>query len=200
MPTGFTAKLYEGEEQSFEDFALSCARAFGTYGWQRDEPLDVKPAAPKEKPYYERALEEALSDQEEFLAMDDAARDAAWQNYLSEKKEAERQIVESRNKKKKVYTDMLEKVRAWNVTNSSTGLLPKLKGFMEQQLLESIKYDCPPHRPHVYGSREEWEKKTIDSLAGNIEYYREKIIEDKQRVEKGRRETQELYRSLGLEA
>lgn len=28
MPTGYTSKLYEGEEQTFEEFLLTCARAF----------------------------------------------------------------------------------------------------------------------------------------------------------------------------
>jgi hypothetical protein len=29
MPTGYTAKIYNGVPQTFEEFALDCARTFG---------------------------------------------------------------------------------------------------------------------------------------------------------------------------
>ena len=29
MPTGYTAALYEGKNQTFKEFATQCARAFG---------------------------------------------------------------------------------------------------------------------------------------------------------------------------
>lgn len=43
MPTGCTAKLHE-DDQSFRDFALTCARAFGATIAMREEPLDAPPS------------------------------------------------------------------------------------------------------------------------------------------------------------
>jgi len=39
MPTGYTSKLYDGE-QSFEEFFWGCARGIGLLVMMRDEPLD----------------------------------------------------------------------------------------------------------------------------------------------------------------
>jgi hypothetical protein len=41
MPTGYTAKLYDGD-QKFQDFAMECARAFGALIEMRDEPMNAK--------------------------------------------------------------------------------------------------------------------------------------------------------------
>lgn len=39
MPTGYTANLYDGE-QSFEEFAMGCARAFGALVSMKEDPTD----------------------------------------------------------------------------------------------------------------------------------------------------------------
>ncbi len=56
MPTGYTAKLME-EGQTFKQFALTCARAFGACMMLRDEPLD-KPIPDSFEPsdYYSKEL------------------------------------------------------------------------------------------------------------------------------------------------
>ena len=43
MPTGYTADIYEGNDVSFRDFALKCARAFGACIEQRDDDANDKP-------------------------------------------------------------------------------------------------------------------------------------------------------------
>jgi len=61
MPTGYTAKLCEGE-QSFGEFALGCARAFGACVMQREDSMDDLPKAREhdgDVGYYSRALETA---------------------------------------------------------------------------------------------------------------------------------------------
>ena len=39
MPTGYTAGILEGE--TFEQYALQCAKAFGALVMMRDEPSDA---------------------------------------------------------------------------------------------------------------------------------------------------------------
>src|SRR5665213_2401224 len=41
MPTGYTSKLYEGKDQSFNEFVMRCARAFGALITMRDDPSDA---------------------------------------------------------------------------------------------------------------------------------------------------------------
>jgi hypothetical protein len=41
MPTGYTAAVADGTITEFPDFAMQCARAFGTLVLMRDEPQDA---------------------------------------------------------------------------------------------------------------------------------------------------------------
>ena len=58
MPTGYTAKLMESGE-SFENFVLGCARAFGALVTMRDDSPDTPiPEEFKPSDYYERSMAE----------------------------------------------------------------------------------------------------------------------------------------------
>lgn len=60
MPTGYTAKLHNGEEQTFPEFVMSCARAFGALITMRDDPADAEiPDEFKPSDYHVRELEKA---------------------------------------------------------------------------------------------------------------------------------------------
>ena len=47
MATGYTMDIYDGKNVSFEDFCLSCARAFGACILQRDDNTSIKPQLQK---------------------------------------------------------------------------------------------------------------------------------------------------------
>ena len=61
MPTGYTAPIYEGEENfTFKKFAMRCARNFGALIEMRGEPLDAEIDFDKcfqPSDYYKKALE-----------------------------------------------------------------------------------------------------------------------------------------------
>ena len=58
MPSGYTNKIKD--DISFEEFALSCARAFGACVEMRDDPGDAKiPEEFTPSPYYKKALDDA---------------------------------------------------------------------------------------------------------------------------------------------
>lgn len=62
MPTGYTAKLAEGE-QTFQEFAMTCARAFGALVNMRDEDMDAPiPESFEPSNYYLAALKEANAE------------------------------------------------------------------------------------------------------------------------------------------
>lgn len=78
MPTGYTSKLCDGP-QTFEDFAMECARAFGALVTMRDD--DTNAPIPEEftpSVYHENAVAFAKLELARFKAMDDrtAERDA----------------------------------------------------------------------------------------------------------------------------
>lgn len=60
MPTGYTAAIAEGKSQTFEQFVLSCARAFGALIEMRDSPMDATiPQEFKPSVYHQDKLREA---------------------------------------------------------------------------------------------------------------------------------------------
>ena len=63
MPTGYTAKLME-QGQTFPEFIMSCARAFGALIMMRDDPANA-PIPEKFEPsdYHVRALKKAYVEQ-----------------------------------------------------------------------------------------------------------------------------------------
>lgn len=69
MPTGYTAKLMESGE-SFEDFVMQCARAFGALVIMRDEPMNAPiPEEFKPSPYYSNSLAEHTKEWRRLASM-----------------------------------------------------------------------------------------------------------------------------------
>jgi len=147
MPTGYTADVQNGKVTDFPTFALQCARAFGALVTMRDDPSDA--AIPEEftpSPYRRERLAEAAQalDLVEAWTPEDAEREAAaaYDDAVSRYREN----MVTRREQRQRYEAMLVTVRGWiPPTDEHTGL----KEFMEQQLVESIKFDCgySPTRP-----------------------------------------------------
>lgn len=76
MPTGYTAKLME-QGQTFEEFVLTCARAFGALVMMRDESPDAPiPEAFEPSDYYALSVAGAKERLAELRAMTPAEQDA----------------------------------------------------------------------------------------------------------------------------
>lgn len=140
MPTGYTQKLYEGEPQSFPEFALGAARAFGALITMRDDAPGV--AIPEvfepdagEKAYLDAArlkLEELTkrTNDEWRLAM------------LAENEEMEAAAAKAADRVDAMrtrYEAMLAEVEAWMPPSSEH---EEMKTFMRDQITSSIDFDC----------------------------------------------------------
>lgn len=130
MPTGYTSSLYDGP-QSFRDYALQCARAFGACVELRDEPLAPAPDSLPVYSYHETRLAESRARLAEVEAWTDeqaeAAADAAWA-------EAERQYSEALAEvagRKERYSAALAEAKAWTPPTPDH---QKLKDFMIEQI------------------------------------------------------------------
>lgn len=139
MPTGYTATLYEGKPQTFEEFVWSCARAFGALMTMRDDSLDAPiPQAFEPSTYHAEAIDKAERRLMEVdLWTDDEAEVEAerdWNDRLKaiRKAESDRYAIKVR------YEAMLARVEAWEApTAEHVGL----KEFMAEQLRRAIDFD-----------------------------------------------------------
>ena len=60
MPTGYTSKIYDGEQVTGKEFLMTCARAFGALIEMRDESLNAKiPEELEVNTYHKKELENA---------------------------------------------------------------------------------------------------------------------------------------------
>jgi hypothetical protein len=172
MPTGYTNKIYSGKPQTFGEFAISCARAFGALVEMRDDnpdapiPFEIKPDE-----YHRKALEEAQKKLGALCVV--SAEDAATEA------EREFQRVETQWKKSRAerlslsdrYVAMLDQVNAWSPPTEDH---KALKEFMVQQITESIRFDCSTSWPYpVQQSGSEWLKAERARATRDVDYHRE---------------------------
>ena len=138
MPTGYTADIAKGI--TFEEYAMSCARAFGALITMRDDPADAPiPEAFEPSSHYANEISTATAELARLRALPYeqcvAERDSAFQHKQEshERRRAER--IELRAK----YEAMLAQAVAWK---APTPEHVEYKKFMESQIRESIDWDC----------------------------------------------------------
>jgi len=197
MPTGYTSDLYEGIDQTFEEFVLTCARAFGATIMQRDDPMD----APLRLPTYDGFSQKWLDQDNERLAelnamSADEAAEAAANAYEEAKRRREESIAKNAAMRTR-YEAMLAQVKGWSPPTSEHD---NLKHFMIDQLEESIRFDCSyaPSVPERLTGHE-WLRQEIVAVQRNIERHTEQIEKDIANTEGRRKWITDLANSIGVE-
>jgi hypothetical protein len=138
MPTGYTCDIAKGI--TFEQYAWSCARAFGALILMRDDPSDAPiPERFEPSDYMVKALAEAKAELARLDAMSLAdAITAADAEYVAETErciQRRAEYAELRNK----YNAMLAQVVQWEPPTPDH---VKYKEFMVEQIRSSIDGDC----------------------------------------------------------
>lgn len=170
MPTGYTAGVADGKITTFRQFALQCARAMGALVMMRDEPFDA-PIPDEMRPdtkYYDERIAEARAILERLPTLTaeecEAEAEKAHAEALAahDRHQAERRETQAR------YEAMLEKVRAWTPpTSDHVGM----REFMQEQLVESIRFDCGTSSPPpVKKSGREWRLEQIEAASRRLQY------------------------------
>lgn len=192
MPTGYTAKLYDGE-QSFEDFVLGCARAFGALITLRDSPEAPIPESFEPDNYHRDKLREAFARLQEVNAWTsteaEARRDAAYershQQWAESKARTDAQVAR--------YRAMLAEVQAWRPPPA----LANLQAFMVEQLTGTIDFDghnsSEPQRQPVVT----WWEAQHQSAMSDITYHYDERRKDEERAESRSAWVRALRDSLG---
>ena len=182
MPTGYTHDI-EKDDFTFEEFALSCAKAFGACISMRDLPINTPiPDEFKAEPYYQDKILETQKQIEKHLNL--TLED--WVELCNkdfEQKESHR--IKSLNKNTKLldnYKNMLGKVKDWNPPSSEH---IGLKEFMTKQIEESIDFDCSIEyysKPTVKVSVDIFKSETMTKLYKDLGYYTKNNEEEIKRV------------------
>jgi len=183
MPTGYTAKLVE-KGQSFKDFAMGCARAFGACIEMRDVPVDA-PIPDKFEPssYYTEALAKNLKELKRLEAMTAAERRSFGEKEKAENVRAARASYTRNEVENQRINDMIARVAAWT---PPTDEHVELKQFMLDQLTRSLNDmdDCTRRCAAAedaaplsfYGT-------ALASVKCNIDYDEKEIVKERERAE-----------------
>lgn len=175
MATGYTYPIYEGQEMTFEQFMLRCARSFGALVHMREESLDAPiPDEILPSDYHLKAIQEVEKKLADFLA-NRPKFDKLEERYAKYAEKKRNEILKENEKRKIVkerYMAILDKVKAWNPPTKDH---ENLKRFAIDQLEQSIEWDCRDYSSKI-PTKEEW----IDSemnfdkhLQKELDYHRE---------------------------
>jgi hypothetical protein len=195
MPTGYTARIYEGEDQTFAEFAMNCARAFGYLIDLRDSPTAEIPEVFEPSSYYAENLDRAEAELWRWQQMSDEDVAADLRRAQQEAIKRREEIITTAAKLRERYESMLAKVQAWEIpSDEHVGL----RDFMVQQLNDSIKHDCStsflPEPPP--DDIDAWRESRISYAQRDVAYYAEQYAEECGRAEATTNWVRSLRKSL----
>lgn len=180
MATGFTEPVQSGRITEFAEFAMTCARAFGATITMREEPLDASiPEQFEPDDYYLKSAAKAEGRLAKLQAMsqDEIAAEAK-KDYLAAVESAKQRIGKNLITSAR-YHSMLAKVQAWNPPSPDH---LDFKKFMEDQLKESIRWECGEVEMPTEQSPSEWFAARMQSAQRDLEYSRREWADEQART------------------
>lgn len=198
MATGYTYPIYEGQEMTFEQFMLRCARSFGALVHMREESLDA-PIPDKILPsdYHLKEIKEVEKELAYFLANRPTVEELeeCYAKYVEEKRNEILKDNEKRKIAKERYTAILDKVKAWNPPTKDH---ENLKKFAIDQLEQSIEWDCRDYSSKI-PTKEEWIESEMNfdkHLQKELDYHKNEYEKEVQAAKLKTEWIQALKKSL----
>lgn len=192
MPTGYTSDLYDGKDVSFEDFTLSCARAFGYWVHQRDEGFDQKPRIRQVDTYYLNSVAQDKKALRDWKAMSDDEKYDQWRDYADKTEARNAEYARETRERTARFQAMHDKVEAWDAPEG----LENLKTFMKEQLSYDIRDEPTPSEVMEF---DEWVDNHEQFLVRSLTYSQERLDKELENVRISAQATTDLYASLGLD-
>jgi hypothetical protein len=189
MPTGYTAPVEDGEITDLKTFALQCARAFGVAVEQRDEPMEnpIRPLNFEDDgtvQYYSGVLQKSIDELRHLNSLNVKDRETEFQTYFAESEQRAMDAkIEYVNKVGR-YSDMMDKVKCWDVSKYNSELLTNLKKFMIDQLNIGMPSDYSEYCKPKYKTAAEYVAGRMADANRSIERALESIQERKERIQK----------------
>lgn len=190
MPTGYTCIIEDGDP-SFQEYAWRCARAFGAFIMERDNPLGAKMTLRAEPdPYH---LNETLAAQEACSALD-AMSDDDYNARESKRVAARNAEFAAFAAKNRVVLDRYAKMRAAaEAWTPPTAEHASLRDFMISQIDDSTKWMNVTLPLVEFESRIEARAR----LVSNIEYHAKEYGKEVDRANERNAWIAALVSSLG---
>lgn len=136
--TGYTHELVE-KNQTFQQFAMSCAKAFGANIMLRDEPSDTPiPEQYEVADYYAKSVVDAKSELAGFEAMNTEQQLALAETEKMREIDAAIASMHKNELAVQKMRDTLEQVTAWTPPTADH---QNFKAFMVEQLAKSIEWE-----------------------------------------------------------
>ncbi len=195
MPTGYTTKLYNGVPQTFPEFALHCARAFGALIHMKEDDLEAPIRPGKVDGYAKEHVRKATDKKLWLLGLTPEQCEAEADRQYKKAVKDYNNVKKDREELKTRYLQMLAQVVAWEPpTTEHVGL----KNFMVEQLTSSIEGDCGmKYFPvPVQMTGEEWLESQLESADHDIEYFSKEDKEEQERVADRNEWVEQLKNSL----
>lgn len=181
MPTGYTEAVKDGI--SFEQFVWRCARGMGALITMRDAATDAPiPERFEPSDYHSKKLEEAKAALAELQALTPEQVEAKYQEEYAAACERHRQRQQESADLLQKYEAMLARVKEWR---SPTPEHDGFKGFMLDQLRQSISFDCDTSydSPPLQIGAAVWLEETIEKAKRDIAYHAKEHRAEVERTE-----------------
>ena len=195
MPTYFMIDNYNGDTETFEDFAMKCSRHFVLHNeTPRETPIPDKFEASN---FHAQELEYGIAKVARIMAWDETGADRLAQlDYTRAQNDYEEELAR-RAAMLERYEAMLAQVKAWT---PPTPEHQELKNFMLNQVVESISDDCrttyltAPQR--ITGAA--YKEERLEHALRNVRFYTKEVEEGKKRAEERTNWVNALRESLGV--
>ena len=198
MPTGYTATLVE-QGQTFTEFTLGCARAFGACIEQRDDPMDDMPKVPKRSTYHDTELDKAKAELAKAESMTSKER-LAWgtKSKRQQLKDYRASLAKKKEIKARLET-MIAQVEGWVPPSADHN---GLKKFMLEQLASTMDHDgdVAYYEKEIERTKEteplEYFEGFLKHLKWSVEYHKKEAEKDNERTDGRTQWITDLYDSL----
>lgn len=202
MATGYTHNIKDGILVSPKQFILQCARAFGACVEQRDDDPNDPPKYTEHR-YYPEQLEKTTKKLIRFKKMSKKAFEKLRKKQLEQSLINHYESLVDSLVSKARYDKMLTQINKWvPPTSDHHGL----KDFMQQQLNDSIKWDCnvPYSLDKIKEIKNEIENYNVESdrvaeiveIQRMIQYYSEETEKEQNRNKAKKDWINKLYESV----
>lgn len=186
MPSGYTDQIKI--DTPFPQWAMACARAFGALVLMRDDPLDA-PIPQELQPNTKWSDEHIAQAQTRLSVLADATDEQLTAEIVQKNAELAKARAESvaRDKETRAkYERMLAMVRRWTPPTPDHD---ELKRFMQNQITESIRFDCHDDSEHLdewypqfTGTPQEWRERELAKCHKDLAYHRQQRQEELERT------------------
>lgn len=182
MSTSYTAAIKDGI--TFEQFAMTCATAFGG-GFENADLQNGKWPTANIEPstYHLERLKDAQNKLAKLEAMSDEDSQKAAEDYWIEQEVARKLSLNNVLGLKEKYNAMYKQVKAWTPPNQD---LKGLKDFMITQISDSIEFDCSSidslKKQYERMTGEAYRTQRIAELRWSIEHHQRNYEKDVERA------------------